>query len=76
MGIGVSVFLLAAGAILAFAVRDNISNVDLSAVGYILMIAGLIGLIWAIWVVNVRRNTSHRIVEDRIEDRHIHDTDI
>ncbi len=45
MGIGTSVFLLAVGAILAFAVTDAISGVDLTAVGYILMVAGAIGLL-------------------------------
>jgi hypothetical protein len=45
MGIGASVFLLALGAILAFAVTDAISGVDLTAVGYILMAAGAIGLL-------------------------------
>jgi hypothetical protein len=44
MGIGASVFLLALGAILAFAVTDAINGVDLTAVGYILMAAGAIGL--------------------------------
>ncbi len=44
MGIGASVFLLAVGAILAFAVDWTVQGVDLDAVGIILMIAGLIGL--------------------------------
>ncbi|HEX6936225.1 MAG TPA: DUF6458 family protein, partial [Actinomycetes bacterium] len=45
MGIGVSIFLIAVGAILAFALNVDVSGVDLSVVGYILMIVGLIGLI-------------------------------
>jgi hypothetical protein len=73
MGTGASVFLLAVGAVLAFAVTDNVNGVDLTAVGYILMAAGVIGLIWSIWVVNARRDTTHRVIEDRLEDRHIHD---
>jgi len=36
MGYGLGVFLLAVGAILSFAVRDNISDVNLTVVGYIL----------------------------------------
>jgi uncharacterized membrane protein len=43
--IGASIFLMAAGAILRYAVRDSISGVDLATVGLILMLAGLIGLI-------------------------------
>lgn len=46
MGIGVSIFLLALGAILTFAVQSatQVSGIDLNTVGIILMIAGLIGL--------------------------------
>ena len=45
MGIGVSVFLLALGAILAFAVDVSTQGLDLNTVGVILMIVGLIGLV-------------------------------
>lgn len=45
MGIGASVFLLALGAVLAFAVTDAINGVDLTVVGYILMAAGALGLL-------------------------------
>ncbi|MBW3573636.1 MAG: hypothetical protein KY450_02060 [Actinobacteria bacterium] len=45
MGIGVSVFLLAVGAILAFAVDVSVSGIDLDTVGVILMIVGAIGLL-------------------------------
>jgi hypothetical protein len=40
-----SVLLIAVGAILAFAVKAASDNVDLTAVGIILMIVGAIGLI-------------------------------
>ena len=45
MGVGVSVFLLAVGAILAFAVDISTQGLDLSVVGVILMIVGLVGLL-------------------------------
>lgn len=45
MGIGVSVFLLAVGAILAFAVDITVQGLDLDVVGVILMIVGAIGLL-------------------------------
>ena len=45
MGIGVSVFLIAVGAVLAFAVNVQTSGIDLATVGWILMIAGGIGLV-------------------------------
>jgi len=52
MGIGVSVFLIAVGAILAFATNVVVSGLDLTAVGYILMVVGAIGLIVALAVMN------------------------
>ena len=52
MGIGTSIFLLAVGAILAFAATDAISGVDLTVVGYILMAAGALGLIISMVVAN------------------------
>jgi hypothetical protein len=45
MGIGTSLFLIALGAILKFAVTDAISGVDLSTVGVILMVVGIVGLL-------------------------------
>ena len=45
MGIGISVFLIAVGAVLAFAVNVQASGIDLSTVGVILMIVGAIGLV-------------------------------
>ncbi len=44
MGIGVSIFLLALGAILAFAVEFEASGLDINTVGVILMIIGAIGI--------------------------------
>jgi hypothetical protein len=48
MGIGVSLFLIAAGAILAFAVDATVSGLDLVAVGWILLGVGTLGLILSI----------------------------
>ena len=61
MGIGTSIFLLALGAILAFAVTDAISGVDLTVVGYILMAAGALGLVISMIVSNrAKRSTVVR----------------
>ena len=54
MGIGVSLILIAVGAILTWAVTDNVSNVDLSTIGVILMVVGLAGglislMFWSSW---------------------------
>jgi Domain of unknown function (DUF6458) len=63
MGIGTSIFLLAVGAILAFAVTDAISGVDLTVVGYILMAAGALGLLISMLVLN--RGPRERVVRER-----------
>lgn len=45
MYIGLGIFLLVVGAILSFAVRDSLSGVDLTTVGYILMGGGALAVI-------------------------------
>lgn len=45
MGYGVGVFLLAIGLILALAVTDNIANVDLTMVGWILTAVGALAIV-------------------------------
>ena len=58
MGIGGSIFLIALGAILAFAVNAHISGIDINVVGYVLMLAGLVGLLITLWYWNSRRRSS------------------
>jgi hypothetical protein len=43
VGIGVSLILIAAGAILAWAVSAEVSGVDIQVVGVILLVVGAIG---------------------------------
>ena len=45
MGLGVSILLIAAGAILAFAVNTTVSGVDIQTVGWILLIVGIVGAV-------------------------------
>jgi hypothetical protein len=54
MGIGVSVFLIALGAILAFAVDYEVSGLDISVIGVILMVSGAIGLLLTMLVFGRR----------------------
>lgn len=65
MGIGVSIFLIALGAILAFAVNFSVSGLDINVVGYILMIVGLVGLIMTAFIWGPRRNRGDDVVEER-----------
>lgn len=63
--IGSSIFLIALGAILAFAVSASIfPYFDLHMIGYILMAAGIIGLVVSL-VMNAPRRTR-RVTESRV----------
>ena len=48
MGIGISIFFLAVGAILAFAVDVDTQGVNLDTIGVILMVVGGIGLLFSL----------------------------
>lgn len=54
MGMGTSIFLIAVGAILAFAINVEAEGVNLNTVGIILLIVGAIGAVlsmifWQSW---------------------------
>jgi hypothetical protein len=54
MGIGVSLILIAVGAVLAFAVNASSSAFNLQTIGYILLVVGAIGILvsmmfWSTW---------------------------
>jgi Domain of unknown function (DUF6458) len=66
MGIGVSIFLIAVGAVLAFAVNAEVSGLDIYVVGWILIAVGAAGILlsllfWSSWGGWGRRE----IVEER-----------
>ncbi|MEA2447472.1 MAG: hypothetical protein QOK47_1109 [Actinomycetota bacterium] len=68
MGIGASLFLIAIGAILAFAVNVDTEAVDLDTIGVILMIVGALGgilsmMFWSTW--GGWGNRSETVVRDR-----------
>jgi len=51
MGSGISIFLIAAGAVLYFAVTKVVDGLNLGAVGVILMIVGALGLVVSLVVL-------------------------
>jgi hypothetical protein len=63
MTIGVSIFLIALGAILYFAVNVSLGVVDIRTIGLILMVVGIIGLI--ISFLYARMWVPRRSVPDR-----------
>lgn len=52
MGIGASIFLIAVGAVLTFAVNVTASGIDLHTIGVILMVVGIIGLATTLLILN------------------------
>jgi len=68
MGIGTSLFLIAAGAILRYAVTDSISGVDLTTVGLILLIVGVIGLIISLFMLFAYQRRETVVTQDRYVD--------
>jgi Domain of unknown function (DUF6458) len=67
MGLGVGILLAAVGAVLAFAVSATVSGVNIHAIGWILLIVGIAGILlsmifWSSWAgpgywTNRRRTT-------------------
>lgn len=53
MGIGTSIFLIAVGAILKFAVNTEVSGLEISTIGLILMIVGVLGLVISLFYTTI-----------------------
>ena len=68
MATGLSLFFLAVGAILTFAIDTTVNGVDLDTIGVILMVIGLLGMLfslvlWDNWSPRSRRDDA--VVADR-----------
>ena len=74
MGIGVSLILIAVGAIITWAVTADVSGVDLNTVGVILMVVGAAGALislvfWSSWGGFGGRDTTVVRDRDRLVER-------
>jgi membrane-bound ClpP family serine protease len=58
MRIGASLFLIAVGAVLKFAVTKQVSGVSIGVIGVIMMIVGAVGLLLTLILMNTRRRTD------------------
>jgi len=67
MGIGTSIFLIAVGAILRFAVTASVQGIKIATVGLILMIVGIIGLAISLYLLTQARRGA--VVHDRVVER-------
>jgi hypothetical protein len=65
MYIGGGITLLVVGAILAFGVRDRVDALDLTAIGYIGMGAGVLAIILSFILQQQRSNTAHTEIVER-----------
>jgi hypothetical protein len=67
MGIGVGIFLIAIGAVLALAVDDTVSGVDVATIGWILVAAGVLGILLDLLLFAPRRRVGGggAVVEER-----------
>lgn len=63
MGIGVGIFLVAVGAILAFAVEASVSGLDLAVVGWVMIAAGALGILLEIALFAPRRRVGPAYAE-------------
>lgn len=75
METGVSLFFIAVGAILTFAVETRADGFNLNAIGVILMVVGLIGMLWSMvmwgdWHPRRRRTYDDDVVvrRDYVDD--------
>jgi hypothetical protein len=58
MSLGASIFLVAVGAILHFAVTATFAGIDIQTVGTILMVIGVLGFAISLWIVLSSRRTT------------------
>jgi hypothetical protein len=78
MGVGTSIFLIAVGAILDFAVKVSSTNFNVNTIGLILMIVGAVGLVISLFFWNSwggfggyrRRSVYDDGVNRRVVDQH------
>ncbi len=70
--LGFSLFLLAIGAILAFAVRVSVSGVDIATIGIILMVVGAVGMVLSLLFWTSFAPFASRHVDDDLPDRREH----
>ena len=80
MGLGVSLILIAVGAILAWAVDVTTSGVNLNTVGYILMAVGIAGALlsmvfWSSWA-GPGYFSRRRVVDDGAPRRRVIEEDV
>jgi len=62
MAVGTSLFLIAVGAILRYAVEATVAGLDIQTAGLILMVIGVVGLVIGLFMLTQTRERP--VVED------------
>jgi Domain of unknown function (DUF6458) len=70
MSIGAGMFLITAGAIFAFGIRDRGGAVDLNVVGVVMMLAGGAGIWLSYYITNRRRRVETRALDPAVEEEY------
>ena len=66
MALGTSLFLIAVGAILRYAVSDSLEGIDIPTIGLILMIVGVVGMLISLFMMTLwDRDRRRGVVEER-----------
>jgi hypothetical protein len=68
MPLGTSIFLIALGAILRYAVTASVSGISIHTVGLILMIVGAVGLVISLFYM-IGARPAGRVVRERVVER-------
>jgi len=76
MALGTSLFLIAVGAILRFAVADAVPDIDLSTIGLILMIVGVVGMLISFFTMTLwNRDRRDDVRGDVVRERRVVERD-
>jgi hypothetical protein len=65
MGIGTSIFLIAVGAILRYAVTADVQGIEIATVGTILLVVGVVGLIISLLYLTLWADRTRGVAVDR-----------
>jgi uncharacterized protein DUF6458 len=78
VGIGTSIFLIAVGAILKYAVTADVSGVDVNTVGVILMVVGVVGVLLSLLWMTIWADRQRAAVTDGtvVRQREVVDRDV
>jgi hypothetical protein len=66
---GISLFLIAVGAILYFAVNASVSGLEIDTIGIILMVVGAVGFLWSLFALQSARSRGGVVAEREVVER-------